>query len=130
MSMRKTTFLITGLDIQNMLTDKWEEWSFSNAIEKFNQSDVKIICDFMGGEYIYLGYVHVCAEEDEDITETFDFECGKENNRIIEEILISLGELRKLGVVEDKVFDIKPKQILFTHWEQKCTVSFKTFESF
>ena len=118
MSMHREIYLITGLDIQPYLNDDWEEWKESiegeNIIGNFSKGKITIIEDLMGGDYIYLGYIHANIEDDEDVFEVIDI--GGHKVDVWQELI----NLHKQGLISEeninKLVHVPCKQILFTHY--------------
>ena len=121
MSITRKVYLITGLEIQNALTDKWEDWKYRDKIEEYlethSEGKIEIIEDGFCGEYTYLGYVHASAEDDDSFVETIDPFDVKKQNIINENILQTLKDLAEFGVINfDKVANVPFKYILFSHY--------------
>lgn len=121
MSVTREVYLITGLDIQNALTDKWEDWTCRDKIEEYLESHsegkIEIVEDGLCGNYTYLGYVHASIDDDDTFVESINPFDVKKQNEINENILQTLKDLAEFGVIDfDKVVNVPFKHILFSHY--------------
>lgn len=119
MSVSKETFLIVGCDIKDRLTDKFEDWYWSEEGEKWHcfatEGNLQIIDDGMCGEYIYLGYIIASIED--DYSSFYKEIDSRHLSDYALEVMHGLQELIDFGVLNrEECEDIGIKTILFKHY--------------
>lgn len=118
MSVSEEVFLIVGCDIKDCVTDKFEDWYWSDEGERYScnaeKGHIHIIEDGMCGNYTYFGYIaanikdHYSIVKEEIDIDNFNLRKKEVENGI--KYLADIGVLDK-----NKINDLKIKMILFVH---------------
>jgi hypothetical protein len=98
--MNKNYYVIAGYDLTGWVTDKYEDWKWSDDGEKYvyNQTEnhIQLFDDAMNGEHLYLGFVLVSGDEHYFKTVKFDMEIV---NQVQGYVKSELTKLIDLGVI-------------------------------
>lgn len=102
MSINKNYYVIAGYDLTTAMTDKYEDWKWTDEGEQYlcNQVNghVQLFDDPMSGGYIYLGYVIASGDEYYFETQTFNPWHVTDLKRNVDEVA---NELEKCGVIDE-----------------------------
>lgn len=116
MSTNCEIFLILGCDVDNYITEKYEEWRWSEEGERYTEyqaeEEMQFIEDGMCGMYNYFGYIISNIED-------FYGKCTKELSNDVfnkrDDIIAELKKLVDIGVLKEDVLNKELKLILFNH---------------
>lgn len=110
MSINKSYYVIAGYDLTEAMTDKYEDWKWTDEGEQYlcNQVNgrVQLFDDPMSGSYLYLGYVIASGDEYDFKTQTFNPWHVTDLKGDVDKVA---DELIACGVIDDK----KSKYIRF-----------------
>lgn len=105
MSVDKNYYVIGGYDLTNYITDKYEDWQWTDEGEKYlcglKDETVHLINDPMSDEFLYLG--HVFAKGDEYYFKTTKLSVGELfcKNTFMQ-VYKKLEQLIEAGVIDEK----------------------------
>lgn len=116
MSVDAEAYLIVGLNVKPYLTEKFEDWKWTDDGEKFtdycNEDNVQFIIDGMCGNYTYFGYIIGKIEE---MYGNYSKEIDCNYALIPEKVNDNLIYLVHQGILKEEVLHQQLKMILFNH---------------
>lgn len=116
MSVNAEVYLIVGLDVEPYLTEKFDDWKWTEEGEKYTdyctEGEVQFIEDGMCGTYTYFGYI---VSNIDEVYESYKKEIDENADEIIIKIAKKILELVNLGILKEDVLEKDVKPILFTH---------------
>lgn len=113
MSIKRSYYVIAGLDLTGFKTDKYDRWSWTDEGERYtyNQTkgEIQLFDDPMSGLFLYLGYIFSANDE-------YDFETTKINYESFAYqrpyVVNKLNELIDIGVIDRSVLDSAKYEII------------------
>lgn len=118
MSMNRTTYVIAGYDLTNYVTDKYEDWKWTDEGEDYTCNQIKgniqLFDDPMDGNYLYLGYIFAKIEQyGNSDTEMINPERISD---VMPDVIHKLIDLESEGIISEIPRLLNYKVIVFDEW--------------
>ena len=118
MSVNRDYYVIAGVDLTGLQTDKFNEWRWTDEGEQWfcyhRKGKIQLFDDPMCGDYLYLGFILAAGDEFDCPITKFDI---IDVNGAFEDVALALNKLRRDGVItQNSQFVPQYKMIAFVEY--------------